>query len=506
MQDVRKRFGPVIALEGVNLSLRPGEIRGLLGGNGAGKTTLMNVLYGLYKGDSGRILVDGQPVVINSPKDAINSGIGMVHQQFLQVNRFTVTENIVLGTKLKNRPALSLHEEKEHILDLSRQFGLPVDPEAVIQDLPMGVRQRVEILKALYRGVKILVLDEPTTNLTPQEVDDLFDSLRKMVQEGLSIIFITHKLREVLELCETVTVLRHGRDVLTVAREEASEETFVKSMVGEDMMIEGSLVFSGESQSTSGLETGRPILQLNNVSVGQGPVPGLNACSFTLHAGEILGVAGVAGNGQIELVESILGLRPKVSGQVEIKGIEGAELDTNALFKAGVAYIPEDRWLDGFLPSANVAQNLILGLQRQPPYSDGRLLNWRVIDERARSLIDEFNIMTQGPDELAGNLSGGNIQRLMLARAFSRPIRLLIAHNPTRGLDIPSIEFVYGRLLEQQKKGMATLLISENMDELFLLSNRIVALCNGEIMGFLEPEQFDRYRLGRMMSGVRSGE
>ena len=506
MQGIRKTFGPVVALDNVDLTLKKGEIRGLLGGNGAGKTTLMNILYGLYKGDSGQILVDGKPYEIHSPEDAIKGGIGMVHQQFLQINDFTVAENIVLGTDLKNRPTLKIEAEQQKIAELSQHFGLPVDPKATVADLPMGIRQRVEILKALYRGVKILVLDEPTTNLTPQEVDGLFESLRAMVNEGLSVIFITHKLREVLDVCDTITVLRHGRTVLTLTREDASEEAFIKGMVGDDLNVENSLIFTRSLKETD-LKVGeKPVLQVQEVTVQDAEVPSLKDCSLTLHEGEILGIAGVAGNGQLELAESILGLRPYAAGEITIDGTNLEEFDTSRLLEQGVAYIPEDRWVDGYLPTANVAQNLILGLHRQPPYSKGRFLDRKAIFNRSQALIDEFNIMTQGPDEIAGNLSGGNIQRVMLARAFSHPVRLLIAHNPTRGLDLSSIEFIYGKLLARKDEGMATLLISENMDELFLLSSRIMAICNGETMGLLERDQFDKYLLGRMMSGVRQSE
>jgi ABC-type uncharacterized transport system ATPase subunit len=506
MRGIRKTFGRVVALDGVDLNLSRGEIRGLLGGNGAGKTTLMNILYGLYKSDAGEITVDGATLDINSPHDAIKSGVGMVHQQFLQIGSFSVAENIVLGTRLQNRPALQLAEEKEHIRDLSARFGLPVDPETLVADLPMGVRQRVEILKALYREAKILVLDEPTTNLTPQEVDALFESLRTMVKEGLSVIFITHKLNEVLAVCDTITVLRHGRNVLTLSREEASEEALVKAMVGEDLNVEKSVIFTREL-SQQALRFGqKTVLQLADVVVGEGPTPALNGCSMTVHEGEILGIAGIAGNGQLELAESVLGLRPYRGGTISIEGHEVADLSPRQLLERGVAYVPEDRWQDGYLSKANVAQNLILGLQHKAPYSNGRFLNWRTIYEKASALISEFDIKTQGPLETAGNLSGGNIQRVVLARAFSQPIRLLIAHNPTRGLDISSIEFIYNMILANKEEGMATLLISENMEELFLLSHRIVALSNGEVMGVLERDQYDKYLLGRLLSGVRQSE
>ena len=507
MQGIRKQFGSVVALDDVSLTLTRGEIHGLLGGNGAGKTTLMNVLYGLYRADRGQIIVAGRPLDIRAPKDAIEGGIGMVHQQFLQVNRFTVAENIVLGTQLKSQSNLNLQAEKETIRELGDRFGLPVDPDKPIHTLPMGIRQRVEILKALYRGVKILILDEPTTNLTPQEVDALFSSLRTMVQAGLTAVFITHKLREVLEVCDRITVLRHGRNVLTLNREEASEEAFIKGMVGDDLDVSQSIQFTDSSLATQVAPNSKTAtLEVRHLTVGSGAVPDLNSCSLSVFEGEIVGIAGVAGNGQLELAESLLGLRQIASGEVLVNGRNITNLSTRDLLSEGVAYIPEDRWQDGFLAKANVAQNLILGLHRREPYSNGRFLHWPVIFQRSNELIQEFNIKTQGPTDTAGNLSGGNIQRVMLARAFSHPVRFLIAHNPTRGLDIPSMEFIYRQILQRQEAGMATLLISENMDELFLLSNRIVAICNGAVMGELQRSQFDRYALGRMMSGVKQGD
>ncbi len=507
MNDIQKRFGSVVALDGVNLQLKKGEILGLLGGNGAGKTTLMNVLYGLYQPDAGEIIVGGKRLNIHSPKQAIEGGIGMVHQQFLQVNPFSVAENIVLGTPIWKKFTLNLNREKKKIRELGERFGLPVDPDASIQSLPMGIRQRVEILKALYRGVKILILDEPTTNLTPQEVDGLFNSLRIMVDEGLSVVFITHKLREVMEVCDRVTVLRHGRNVLTLEREDASEEAFIKGMVGDDLDVSESIQFT-ETELADNIRPleEKPVLRVSNLTVGTGSVPVINDCSLSVYAGEIIGIAGVSGNGQLELAESLLGLRTIQAGEILIHGQEIQELDTRQLLARGISYIPEDRWQDGFLPNASVAQNLILGLHRQQPYSNGRFLNWPQIYETSEELIQKFNIKTQGPMDTGGNLSGGNIQRVMLARAFSQEVRLLIAHNPTRGLDIPSMDFVYRQILERQEKGMATLLISENMDELFLLSNRIIAISNGTIMGQLERGEFDRYTLGRMMSGVVQGE
>ena len=507
MQNIRKEFGSVVALNDVSLSVKKGEIHGLLGGNGAGKTTLMNILYGLYKSNAGQISLEGVPLTIHSPKDAINGGIGMVHQQFLQIDRFTVAENIVLGTELKNWPTLDLEEAKNKIVELSRQFGLPVKPDAYIHELPMGVRQRVEILKALYRGVKVLVLDEPTTNLTPQEVDALFESLRLMVNDGLSVIFITHKLPEVLAVCDRITVLRHGSNVLTLDRTEASEEAFVKAIVGDDLDIENSIVFSSENLDKQLAKVGEQnTLIVKAMSIGSDEIRSVSDCSLEIREGEILGIAGVSGNGQLELLEGILGLRPVREGEIRMKGNDITHLEPQQTLNQGVAYVPEDRWQDGYLPKATVAQNLILGLHRREPYSNGLFLRRKIIFERSSALIEEFNIKTNGPDDTAGNLSGGNIQRVMLARAFSHPIELLIAHNPTRGLDIPSMESVYAKILERKEKGMSTLLVSENLDELFLLSNRIIVICDGEIMGELPREKFDKYSIGLMMSGVKQDE
>jgi simple sugar transport system ATP-binding protein len=503
MTGIRKSFGTLVALNDVNFQLQRREIHGLLGGNGAGKTTLMNILYGLYKADGGEIRLRGQAVEIQSPRDALQHGIGMVHQHFLQVQRFTVVENIVLGTAVKSRLTLKLDEETQRIKDLAERFGLEVDPLAVVEDLPMGARQKVEILKALYRGVDVLILDEPTTSLTPQEVDGLFQSLRLMVNEGLSIVFITHKLREVLSVCDRISVLRNGQNVLTLRRDEATEEAFVRAMVGEEMDLANSVMFSAAERAPVVSE--RPILRVADLRVnGEGNVPLVDNVTLAVREGEILGVAGVAGNGQRELAEAILGLRPLAAGQVFIGDLNVATTPTAQLLEQGLSYIPEDRLHDGALPQATVAHNLILGTQHQPPYSHRGFLNWGTIFQTAERLIGEYNIKTSGPHEAAANLSGGNIQRLLVARAFSRPSRLLLAHNPTRGLDIPSMDYVYTKLLERKQQGMATLLISEDLDELLLMSDRIAVIYRGAIVGVLQRGAFDKYEIGRMMSGVRT--
>lgn len=506
MKGFHKSFGTNVALKDVNFSLAAREIHGLLGGNGAGKTTLMNILFGLYRADAGEIILHGRRVEINSPRDAIQQKIGMVHQQFLQVKTFSVLENVVIGTPVKSAYRLNLDAEEKKIRELCQRFSLEVDPHASIENLSMGARQKVEILKALYRGVEILILDEPTTNLTPQEVDSLFQSLRTMVTEGLSIVFITHKLREVLAVCDRISVLRNGENVLTLTREESSEEAFVRAMVGEELNIQESVVFSRKGIAEAASTIGEAVaLRLEKVTrLNEEGRPLIKDVDLEVHQGEILGVAGVAANGQRELCEAILGIQPPTSGKVIFDGREITSQPTAGLLEAGVAYIPEDCLRDGFLPKANVAQNLILGFHRQAPYSSKRFMNWRTIIDKVSGLIKEYNIKTQGPTETGANLSGGNIQRVVVSRAFSRPCKLLIAHNPTRGLDIPSIDFVYSRLLERKKEGMATLLLSENLDELLLLCNRIAVLYRGEIVGILERDKFEKYEIGRMMSGVRA--
>ncbi|MEW6717287.1 MAG: ABC transporter ATP-binding protein [Chloroflexota bacterium] len=518
MKGVKKSFGTVVALDDVNFELNSKEINGLLGGNGAGKTTLMNILYGLYKPDAGEIYLHGERVEIQSPKDAIKHRIGMVHQHFLQIESYTVTENIVLGTPLKNRPTLNLAEQEEKITDLSEKFGLAVNPRALIGELPIGIRQKVEILKAIYRGVKILILDEPTTNLTPQEVDFLFNSLRAMVEEGMSVVFITHKLREALSVCDRISVLRDGRYVFSIHRDEATEEALVRGMVGERLDIDKSLLFSKpesireiEPTSVEFVEPvckERVVLNVEGLHVRDeaGGIPIIRDCSFHVCEKEIFGIAGVAGNGQQELVESLIGIRPVAQGRVLINDTNVADVETRKLLEKGVTYIPEDRLNDGFLPTANVAQNLILGYHNQAPYSKRGFLDWKAIFRAAEKLIREYTIMTPSAQEVAANLSGGNIQRVMLARAFSRPSRLLIAHNPTRGLDIQSTDFVYTKLLERKDEGMAILLISEDLDELLRLCDRIATIYRGEIVGVLERSKFDRYEIGRMMSGVKTHE
>ncbi len=506
MKGIRKTFDKSLALDDVNFELNAREIHGLLGGNGAGKTTLVNILFGLYKMDSGEVSLKGQKISIASPRDALNLHIGMVHQHFLQITSFTVLENIVLGTEVKKKLTMDLSLETQVIQDLQKRFNLDVDLNALIEDLPMGTRQKVEILKALYRGVEILILDEPTTNLTPQEVDDLFASLRVMVNEGLSIVFITHKLREVLSVCDRISVLRNGRNVITLRRNEASEEAFVRGMVGDEMDIQNSVIFS-RGQSGGGETSVQTDISLDVEGVGMVPmggVPFLKEVNLQVRKGEIVGIAGVAGNGQRELAEAILGISDITSGTIRLDNALLPTTGSSDRLELGIAYIPEDRLHDGFLPKASVAHNLILGYHRKKPYTANGFIDWKTVFRVSEDLIKTYNIKTSGPSDVGGNLSGGNIQRVLIARAFSKPAKLLVAHNPTRGLDIPSMDFVYSKMLEGKESGMATLLISEDLDELLLLCDRIAVMYRGELVGVLERGHFEKYEIGRMMSGYKA--
>ncbi|MDR7495305.1 MAG: ABC transporter ATP-binding protein [Armatimonadota bacterium] len=504
MRGVRKAFGSVVALDDASFQLGTQEIHGLLGGNGAGKTTLMNILYGLYRADAGEVVLHGRPVHIRSPRDALGHGIGMVHQHFLQVENFTVTQNVTLGMPAHSRMRLALREAEGRVRELAARFGLDVDPRARAAELPVGARQRVEILKALYRDARILILDEPTTNLTPQEVDSLFASLRAMVRGGISVVFITHKIREAMNVCDRISVMRLGRNVLTLVRKETSEEALVRAMVGEALDLRQSLLFSGGRAEPRPPASTEMVLRVEGLTVMAGERARVEDCTLHVCGGEILGIAGVAGNGQRELVEALMGVRAVARGKLWVDHVDVTGAGAARLLALGVTYIPEDRLHDGFLPRGSVVQNLILGFHRRHPYTSGRWLDWKAAFGAARQMIAEYQIRTPGPEEAAVNLSGGNIQRLMLARAFSHPCRLLIAHNPTRGLDVPSTEFVYAKLLERRGQGVAILLISEDLDELLFLCDRIAVFHRGKTVGMFDRRAFDRYRIGRLMSGVET--
>ncbi|EAP97785.1 RbsA [Janibacter sp. HTCC2649] len=522
MSGIRKTFGPVVALDGVDFTVADREIHGLLGGNGAGKTTLMNVLYGLYAPDAGTVEIDGAPVSISSPKDAITAGIGMVHQNFLQVDVFTVTENIVLGTDSSQLTAAdgSTQTPAQRITELSERFGLTVDPSARVADLPVGVRQRVEILKALYRGAKILVLDEPTTNLTPQEVDDLFSSMRAIVDDGMSVVLITHKIRETMEVCDRMTVMRDGRWIATVNKADTSADDLASTMIGEvaggdaeaAALAQAAQVALGEDElgeaSLEGLPEGAAAdvtssparVTVRGLTVaGPGAKPLVDDVSLSLRPGEILGIAGVAGNGQGELAEALTGIR-SATGSLTVEDLELVGRPTATWLRSGVVYVPEDRQRDGILPGAGITENLVLGSHRTR--AKAGLINWRTARAEAVEAIKEFSVKTPSAATPCGQLSGGNIQRVILARAFAHNPKLLLLHNPTRGLDLRSTQFVYDRVRRAASEGCVVIVISEDLDEVLALSDRITVAYSGQLVGDFARGEANPYDLGRLMTGV----
>lgn len=515
MSGIEKSFGPVRALTGVDLDVAPKQVHGLLGGNGAGKTTLMNVLYGLYRADAGRIEIDGAAVEIGSPRAAIEVGVGMVHQTFLQVDSYSVLQNIVLGTPTDGSFRKGLAAARAKVVELSQRFGLAVDPDRPVEELPVGIRQRVEILKALYRGSKILILDEPTTNLTPQEVDDLFGSLRAMVDEQMSVILITHKIRETMAVCDEMTIMRDGKRVATVARADTDPEHLAALMVGEAVGAGAAhspaeiaaAVLTGTETTADELSGPRtpvgPGVQVRRITVANDhKVDLLVDFDLEIGSGEILGIAGVAGNGQVELAEAVAGVRSLRSGSVVVDGTDMSGRPTAEWLAAGVAYVPEDRHRDGILPTSSITENLVLGNQRRAGVRSHGLIDWKAARRRAVEAIDMYSIRANGPSAKAGDLSGGNIQRVILARAFAHTPKLLILHNPTRGLDLRSTKFVYEKVRAAAALGCSVLLISEDLDEVMVLSDRLLALYSGRITGRWAHGTMDSYDIGRAMTGL----
>lgn len=499
MQGIRKSFPGVLANDGVDFELRPGEIHALLGENGAGKTTLMNILAGLYQPDGGKICLRGQSVQIKSPRQAIQMGIGMVHQHFMLVQSFTVADNIVLGQGSpkpdKQRfgwlqeDAKQLHQE---LRQLAERYGLQVDPAARVAELSVGEQQRVEILKAIYRGADILILDEPTAVLTPQEVEELLQTLRALAAQGAGIVFISHKLKEVLALCHRVTVLRDGKTVTTVAVAEhlqtlgsaGCERLLAQRMVGREIQPAS---WGGEQCSP-----GDPILRLEGVvALSNRGLPALQGIHLQVRAGEIVGVAGVDGNGQRELEEVIAGLRPIQSGSLQFAGSGAVNL----------AHIPSDRYSMGLLSDFSVAENAVLRDIERAPYCRRGWLDWRAIARFAQQLVLQFTVKTPSIQTQAGKLSGGNAQKLVLGRELARQPQLILAAQPTRGLDISAIEYVHHQLLQQRQAGAGILLISTELEEILQLSDRIVVLYEGKIRGETSAETVDIHQLGLWMAG-----
>jgi len=495
VRGVTKRFPGVVANDGVNFALRRGEIHALLGENGAGKTTLMNIIYGLYRPDEGEIFVNGQKAEINSPHDAIRLGIGMVHQHFMLVPVFTVAENLILGAEVTRGPMLDLAAARQAVRELSEHYGLEVDPDAVVEDLPVGVQQRVEILKALYRQARILVLDEPTAVLTPQEVEDLFRVMQGLRERGVSIIFITHKLKEVLAIADRITVMRRGKVVGTTEPALTNEQELASMMVGREVLLQ---------VEKEPARPGETVLEVEDLWVeDERGLPAVQGVSFEVRAGEILGVAGVQGNGQTELVEALTGLREPLKGTVRLGGEAMPFKNPRYLIEHGMAHIPEDRQKHGLVLAESVADNLVLCTYYRPPFDLHGVRQEKVIWENAERLIQEFDIRTPGPGVPAATLSGGNQQKVIVAREFSRPVKLLIANQPTRGLDVGSIEYIHRRIVEMRDKGAAVLLVSAELDEILSLADRIAVMYRGQIVATLDAKEATREQLGLLMAGSR---
>ncbi|MGY0287734.1 MAG: ABC transporter ATP-binding protein [Candidatus Methanodesulfokora washburnensis] len=493
MVGIRKTFPGIVANDNVDFELMPGEIHALLGENGAGKTTLMNILYGIYRPDSGRIYVKGKEVSINSPADAIKLGIGMIHQNFLLIDSFTVAENVALGfAKKQIRPNI---EVKRRIIELGERYGLKVDPDAYVWQLSAGEKQRVEIIKALYRESDVLILDEPTSVLTPIEVNELFSTLKKLKSEGKGIVFITHKLEEVFQVADRVTVMRKGRVVGVKRREETSKEELARMMVGREIL------FRVEKKER---EKGPVILEVVDLkTLNDKGVLALKGVSFKVHSGEIFGIAGVAGNGQRELIEVITGLRKAISGKVLINGIDMTNRSPREIGLLGTAHIPEERVKMGIMPGMDLAENLILKKYFLPPFCRKGILDLKSIRSNAEKLKTEYDIVAPSIRVKAKFLSGGNIQRLILARELSSDPKLVIAAHPTYGLDVGATEYIRRKLVEERDKGAAVLLVSEDLEEILSLSDTIAVMYQGEIMGIGRPDEFSMEEIGLMMAGSR---
>lgn len=496
LKQITKRFPGIVANDSISLKLHKGEIHALLGENGAGKSTLMNIVFGLYQPDEGSIEINGKPVIIDSPNKAIDLGIGMVHQHFKLVQPFTVTENIVLGMEPKTMGIqLDYKTSVAKIKKLSDQYGLKVNPNAKIQDITVGMQQRVEILKTLYRGADILIFDEPTAVLTPQEISDLMGIMRRLVEEGKSIILITHKLKEIMQISDTVTIIRRGKVIDTLKTSETNPNELAEKMVGRNVS------FKVDKQPASPQQT---VLEVKNLTMkNKDGIGVLNGLNLNVRAGEILGIAGVDGNGQSELIEALTGLAHVDSGIIELNGKDITNKSPRQITESGVSHIPEDRHKHGLVLDFSMSENMVLETYYQAPYNKSGFLNKKAIDTQAKRLIEEFDVRTPSIETKARSLSGGNQQKAIIAREIDKNPDLLIAAQPTRGLDVGAIEFVQKQLVAQRDQGKAVLLISFELDEILNVSDRIAVIYEGQIVGVVLPEETNDQELGLMMAGSK---
>ena len=495
LRGITKRFGTLVANDSIDLVVNPGEIHALLGENGAGKSTLMNVLYGLYDADEGQILLDDTPQEFAGPGDAMAAGIGMVHQHFMLIPVFTVAENVALGHEpTKALGAIDSQAARQNVLDISERFGFNVDPDALVEDLPVGVQQRVEIIKALSRDAKVLVLDEPTAVLTPQETDELMEIMRQLAKSGTSIVFITHKLREVKEVADTITVIRLGK-VVGSAKPDASTSELASMMVGREVEL---TVTKNEQK------LGDVVLAVEDIAVlddrNQRAVDGV---SFDVRAGEILAIAGVQGNGQTELAEALLGLRSTLTGRgkITLKGQDVTDSSVRSRLENGVGYIPEDRKTDGLVSEFTIAENMMINASYKSRFTKGINIDLPARREITDTLVKEFDVRTPSSETPAGKLSGGNQQKVVVARELSRDVDLLIASQPTRGVDVGSIEFIHEQIVAERDAGKAVVLVSTELDEVLALADRIAVMYRGKIVDIVDPNT-SREQLGKLMAGV----
>ncbi len=498
MLNIRKEFNGFVANDNITLQLKKGEIHALLGENGAGKSTLMNVLFGLYQPEAGEIRVKGKPVNITNPNVANELGIGMVHQHFMLVDVFTVTENIILGKEKTKAGRIDIRKAEKEVREISERYGLAVDPRAKIAEISVGMQQRVEILKTLYRGAEILIFDEPTAVLTPQEIKELIQIMKTLIKEGKSIILITHKLKEIIDVCDRVTVIRKGKGIGTVNVNETNVNELAHLMVGREV------VFKTEK---SPAQPKQEVLQINNLVVKDSRgVHAVNGLDLSVRAGEIVGIAGVDGNGQTELIEAITGLRKSESGSILLNGKELIHSTPRKITETGVGHIPQDRHKHGLVLNYPIGENMVLQTYYQKPFSKAGILNFNEIYEKARTLIKEFDVRTPSEFTLARALSGGNQQKAIIGREIDRNPDLLLAAQPTRGLDVGAIEFIHKRLIEQRDQGKAVLLVSFELDEIINISDRVAVIFEGKIVAIVDPKETSEQELGLLMAGSNRKE